>query len=693
MLGLVHALARLDRPWGTFGHPAEHFTSTFINPNHLAGFLGLCSIIALGLTMTARDNWRWAHLGNAVLMGGAVILSLSRGGILAYVGALGFLGLLVWLGRSERLSRLLWLQLAFAGALLVAGYLAYTQIVHELWTLGNDRAFDKAQIWRPVPEMVADFPVLGAGRGAFTAVYPRYESEGMPATFTHLENEWLQALVDFGPVPALVLLAGLGLAFVLILRRGQREPLAHAVAAALLFLAIHNLGDFNLTLTALVMPAVMVAALFARGAGDAPYTGIRALLGGGTDLSPRAGWALSTGLAVVVLACAWPAMTYGLDRDTERLRSTLASRGTPAPTREQVAAVVTRRHPADYLLPLLVAEHELKHSDGARRALHWINRGMYLAPNYGPAHILAGRALLELGARDQALSEYRLACKTEPNQCRQTAAEVWALTSSPDAVASLGRSTPQARLAVADFLLSKKAAEHALTLATEKRQQTSPPDQDPGSSAATNEVEAPLAERAATALLALERYDEAIQQTKKIQDRWPQRHTAYATEARAHTALHHLDDAVSALERGIERADQSASLLDQLAGVHLQKGDVEQARETAKRILARSGDSSRTAKAYWLLGRAYRREGRHASALREMERARDFHPENLGYRLGIAHLRETLGDLRGSRAELQRARAAVGSSTAIDQAIERVEKAAAEKEERLRWENLVGGKE
>ncbi len=94
--------------------------------------MGFCSVIAIGLAVTAMRNWRYIHLCNAIIMGTGVILTLSRGGILSYVGTLVLLGVLLAMSRSERTKRLVVVQAALAGSLLVAGYLAYTSIAHEL---------------------------------------------------------------------------------------------------------------------------------------------------------------------------------------------------------------------------------------------------------------------------------------------------------------------------------------------------------------------------------------------------------------------------------------------------------------------------------------------------------------------------------------------------------------------------------
>ena len=74
--------------------------------------------------------------------------------------------------------------------------------------------------WSPALQLVRDYPLTGIGRGAFGTVYPAYKTEPELVTFTHLENEWLQAPVELG-LPAGLLLVG-ALAPVLIPSRVER---------------------------------------------------------------------------------------------------------------------------------------------------------------------------------------------------------------------------------------------------------------------------------------------------------------------------------------------------------------------------------------------------------------------------------------------------------------------------------------
>lgn len=670
-LGLLHSLAGLDRPYGTFGVPRDVLVSSFVNPNHLAGFLGLSGMIAVGLAMDARGKWRAVHLANAVMIGAGVFLSLSRGGILAYVGSLLFLGAVVATKRANRIPRVFAVQVVLAGAVLLAGYVAYTEVAGELWTLGEPDVFAKADVWQPAAAIVADFPISGVGRGAFSFIYSKYRLDALPATFTHLENEWLQTLVDWGLACGILLLLCGGAVFLRLLRRASAssDPSYAAAAAAVLFLAAHNLGDFNLTLTAIGVPVVLLLGALTRPSASGgsstdesaaapdvaaePTPARRRVDVRGRRLLPLAGV-----LGAIAIGAASIAIPHTLRRDTALLIHALGAEPDDA-ERDRLAASILRRHPADYLLPLIVAQRLLDEPDGGRLAMPWINRGMYLAPKYSGTHTLAGRALLVLGARTQALDEYRLAAEAAPGRAHTVLNEVWSRLHAPSAIATIGDSTPAVRLAAARFLVRRGAPQRAYDLA--------------GGGLSDGEAAADFHEVMATALHDMQQAEAGLAHAEALQREEPTREAGYRIAARIQVQQGHSDAALATLERGIGRTSNPEPLLQERARVLLRVGRLDEARTVARRLRLYGDGSPARAQAAWLLGQVYLEEGRAALALRELERARDLAPRNLTYRLGIARARETIGDLSGARDELVRARTDLGSSSALERAIARIE--------------------
>jgi tetratricopeptide (TPR) repeat protein len=676
-MGFIHQLAGLDRPYGLFGYVTGSFTSSFINANHLAGFLGFCSIVALGLALSADDGWRLVHAGNSALCGAGVFLSLSRGGSLSFVAALIFLGGVLALNRSERFRKIAWVQLALAGALVVAGYIAYTQFVHEMWTLSGPNAFSKTEVWRPVPQILGDFPVLGVGRGAFGWAYARYTAETGAVMFTHLENEVLQTLVDWGALVGSLLLIAMVVALARALMNATGSPTRTAAVAALLFLVVDNLGDFNLTLSAVALPALMLlASLKVVGSWHGQHEERQE-----EDTSPRKEtspsgrlqWVGVAILVVVTMACGWLSLAHEINRDTLQLRALLERRNAITDERKVFAGAVVHYHPADAVLPLLVAEHDLRLKNGATAALRLANKGMFLSPRMPVGHVLAARALTKLGHADQALIEYRLACDLDSTRAMAIITEVFGSTHDLGHVAQLANADINVRLQVARFLLNQQAPVAALAVLD-----------------APISLETVEATQIATeALLSQGMNDEAVARLVRAEKGSPRTAQLLLLRAQVLRRVGKPAEALAILLEGIKSLGDPATLWEPTINLLIETGRVDDARMLARQQIENTPVGPTKARAHWSLGTIYARENQRAPALREYQKARDIEPTNIGYRIGIAALRESMGDLKGARVELEAARAYGTSSTGVEETLKRIEARIAAGDEALRRDQFL----
>jgi len=671
-LGLLHALARLDRPFGAFGLPSEGLVSTFINPNHLAGFAGLASFVSLGLALANRGTLRAVWAVNGALTGAVVFLSLSRGGTLAYLGAVLFFAVPVALDRPERKHNLLWVQLGLVGAILTAAYVAYANIVHELWTLGRPDAFSKAQIWAPVWTMVQDFSAWGVGRGAMAGIYTLYSPFADTVTFTHLENEWLQPFVDWGLPMGLLFVGAIGFCFVQALRRAVGKPARLGAVTGLLFLGVHNLGDFNLTLSAVALPAWMMLTVLATqpSHSDTKEKSKRWLERlGNLRPSYNVGMLGAAVLSILVVVCAVPAIRFTSARDTQRLHQLLVAYPKQIPQLETIHTILAR-HPADAMLPLSTAERLLAIPAQRPLALRFVNRGLYLAPRYYGGHLLAARALMTLGHTNQALLEYRTVAELEPHRIAVLAEEVFAHTRSLGTVQQLATTSTDVRLGIANFLLRQHAAEEALAVLD-----------------AAPQVETPAAfELAVRALFETGHAADAAARAEDAARRWPGQTSAYLVQGQVLASRGETSDALAVLQKGIESAVDPTPLYQQVIGLLIQQQRYEEAKRYAKRLLDNLAPGPAKAQATWLLGDIHAREGARATALREYQKARDLDPTNVNYRVGIANLREAMGDLGGAKNELESAAAYAPAGSGVREALERLKGRMQQAEDRLRNE-------
>ncbi|MCY1036331.1 O-antigen ligase family protein [Corallococcus sp. BB11-1] len=446
-VGLGHALFNVETLFGlrAYVHARPPLVTPFGNPNHLAGFLGLAATVAVGLALSKQPRSRATPFAVAALLSGAgVLLSLSRAGIVFFV--FGQVLLAAWLAKQRREARTparpSWSRgaavlLGLLTTLSVGAYLAADQLWAEARTADSVESLRRGKVepWPMMARAARAFPVLGMGRGAFEAAFPRYQTEPNPNTFTHPENAVLQVAAEWGAPGLLLGLLGVW-CFVGLVRREGHGPVELAVLSGVAALALHNLFDFSLELPACaVAVAVVLGAvarpreserLFARSTRTHPLPTVPAL-------------ALASGLTAVMLVALVPGGRRMADAEA-RLAERVSARAPGAEVRALGLSLIDV-HPADYLLYRLVAVAALGDgAAGAKDALGFVNHVLYLRPLDGPAHRVAARALVHLGRRAQGFLEYRLAY--EAGDTRVLLGEALPLARTPEEVATLTADAP-----------------------------------------------------------------------------------------------------------------------------------------------------------------------------------------------------------------------------------------------------------
>lgn len=366
----------------------------FVNPNHLASACGLSALVALGLAVRSAGGKRASWVLAFVVCGATVALSLSRAGILALVLGCGVFAALSWRGAAGgepgvRRHRTL-VGLAFTALVLAAGFVASAPVLAELRTLRHAASEPRAELLSMGLRVARDFPVVGVGRGAFVTVFPGYKSEPLPVTFTHVENTWLQALVDLGWPIGLLLLG----TFAWIWARAARSRDLSATEVGLLAgtaaVALHDLADFSLELTGIAVP--FAAALGVLGRERRTYR------------LPRP--ALAAAFASMFLLAAFALVIHRSHPTLEGHRP--IADAADARAADAAARRVAAWHPADYLVHASAASRWIAEGRCAE-GLPWLRRAMMLNPTAAEPHRAAAVCLLRRGDRSLARQELRLA--------------------------------------------------------------------------------------------------------------------------------------------------------------------------------------------------------------------------------------------------------------------------------------------
>lgn len=270
----------------------------FVNRAHFAGLIVVVVPMALALVVTGVKSarrlpgrgwgdrlrrWNSERSGATrlipfliLLMGGAALVSGSRGGLLALMAALlAMVGLgaqgRLGAGRAARIG-VTAVFIVFA-ATWIGGDVFWGTVTRLAEEVGKPGEGARLRLWSDAVDLGGAAPATGTGLGTFGVVYPLVRTIRMPVVFTHAESDWVQLFMDTGVAGlALVLAAGALIAVHLFrkLRRSQTQwsrTLALAGLVALVGAAVQGMGNFNLiVMSNLVFVATAVAlALAAEG--------------------------------------------------------------------------------------------------------------------------------------------------------------------------------------------------------------------------------------------------------------------------------------------------------------------------------------------------------------------------------------------------------------------------------------------
>lgn len=249
----------------------------YVNRNHFAGLMELWIPVALGLalmpgnTFLQRGQW-WLV---ALVMGTAVALSGSRGGVIAVGIELLLIAFAAAALRGRRAVMALGVAVVLIfGAVTILGRGEVLERYKQ--SLGFPRLHQeeasalRIQAWRGSLEIFRQHPIIGSGLDTFVTHFPAVRSFSTDKVWTHPHNDYLQFLAETG-------LVGAGLAG-WILFAGAREAwrnvrrthgtasgaLLIGIACACIGFMVHGWLDFNFHVPANATNFAVLGAVLAR---------------------------------------------------------------------------------------------------------------------------------------------------------------------------------------------------------------------------------------------------------------------------------------------------------------------------------------------------------------------------------------------------------------------------------------------
>jgi len=261
-------------------HYLDAVTGTFVNRNHLSGYLEMLIPLTIGLILARVD---FASLGGLKLkekilrisekgiytnillslgiiaMALAVIFSKSRSGVflLVLTFILFFELIVLYFGMGRQRQK--WIKTFLVAVFLVITFISlYVGIdaTIERFEMENILKETRPTIWGNTVRIISDFPLFGTGFGTYPAVYAAYEEKMVPFRAHYSHNDYLEYLSDGGAVGFALLLGSV--LFILVKSflywRVRRHPQVKGLALggiiAVVLILIHSISDFNLQIPA-----------------------------------------------------------------------------------------------------------------------------------------------------------------------------------------------------------------------------------------------------------------------------------------------------------------------------------------------------------------------------------------------------------------------------------------------------------
>ena len=248
---------------------------SFVNRHNYAAFVEMAVAVPMGLIFTGAivKDKRLLYITAIALMGVSLLLSGSRGGLIAFLAEIIFLVLLTT-GTKSRSNLALKLSLAvllfvavIAGAVFVGGETSLTRVADT--ATSGDLTTGRSNIWSVTLDVIKSNLPFGAGFGAFGVAYTPHDSMSGLERVEQSHNDYLQVLADAGIVGALIGLFFLFRLFVVGksaagIRNDYRRGIAFGALAGIFAILVHSIFDFVLHTTAIsVMFLVLISMLLA----------------------------------------------------------------------------------------------------------------------------------------------------------------------------------------------------------------------------------------------------------------------------------------------------------------------------------------------------------------------------------------------------------------------------------------------
>ncbi|MGA1791762.1 MAG: O-antigen ligase family protein [bacterium] len=271
----------------------EYVTGTYINRNHLAGYLEMAIPLAFGLLIylilhprserqtrpihRIRDilihfdrsdpyrSRRYFLVFVIVMMTLALLLSGSRGGIISLTIAFILMNGLLIFKRKVRSCAVI--SLLISCLVLIYGiYIGMGSTVRRFESMEND-AVSRIRLFKASISVISEFPVLGTGLGTFEQAFRRAQSSELDRVVDHAHNDWIEMWVETGGIGLILLICTAIWCMIHFAGVWWKRHDSFSLGIGLggmggvLSLSLHGLTDFNMHIPANALTFAVVLAI------------------------------------------------------------------------------------------------------------------------------------------------------------------------------------------------------------------------------------------------------------------------------------------------------------------------------------------------------------------------------------------------------------------------------------------------
>lgn len=279
IFGFVYAffaiLQNVLSPNKIYGIYAPRFAQTFgtfVNRHNFAAFMEMTIAVPLGMMFVGAVNKdkRLLVVTAIGLMGIALLLSGSRGGLVALLAEIFFLLILTIETKSYAQLALkagfagLLLATIIAGAIFIGGESSLTRLAET--ASSTDITTNRMHIWGVTLSVIKSAPVWGVGLGGFSVAYARFDTFNGMERVEQAHNDYLQVMTDAGLIGLIIAAFFVFQLFKTGLRNAKnpnrfRRGIAVGALAGCFAILVHSIFDFVLHTSAITYMFITLVAL------------------------------------------------------------------------------------------------------------------------------------------------------------------------------------------------------------------------------------------------------------------------------------------------------------------------------------------------------------------------------------------------------------------------------------------------